>query len=1399
MVLPQNAISVFLSYASQDEMWLQELEAHLSLFKNQGVISTWYNRLVVPGNHVSQEVEKHLEEASIILLLVSSDFLASKYYYNVEMELALKWEEMGQARVIPIIVRPVYWKDAPFGHLQPLPRNAKAISIWENRDEAFVDVVVGIRQTIEDLSMLPASVTRAALPDIWNIPYPRNSFFTGRDELLLRLHEQFQVREGSALSQTPQALSGLGGIGKTQMAVEYAYRYAQEYAVVLWARAENTEVLTASYTAIARLLKLRGSQMKDQEITIRAVKEWLQSHQNWLLILDNADDLDLLLPFLPARPGGHILLTTRAQSTGKVAQSLEVETFDQDEGARLLLRRTNLLTSGAALQAASPDDLTLARAITQELGGLPLALDQAGAYIEETASSLADYQRLYRTHSITLLEARRDLVSDHPEPVVTTWSLSFQRVEQKNPAAADLLRLCACLAPDAIPEEIISRGAAHLGKRLALVGSEPFLLSEAIEALRAYSLLKRDARTHSLSMHRLVQAVVRENMKGSLEKEWKQRAVLAVAAASPDVEDVAQWEVCERWIPHALVCARWMEEEQISSPETASMLNTAASYLSIRTRYREAETLYLRALAIREQQLGPEHPDTATSLNRLGRLYHRHRGYALAEFFYQRALAIREQKLGPEHLDTAESLSSLGDIYSQVSSANPNVPTVLSFLYQIQRKFAPAKALYQRTLTRVYPDQDKFALAEPLYQRALAIREKRLGPEHPDTAESLDDLAAHYWIQGKFALAEPLYQRALAIREKRLGPEHPDTAESLYHLALFYHSQVKAKKYKEAESLYQRAIMIKEQKLGAMHPGTIDALNKLLLLYINFGRFEKAEPFLRRALAIGEQQLGPDDPDLKELREAYALVGKTAWVMRSGRKIWEWLPGQHEDKEVELLTQHPLAIKGAEEEIEGLELEGLDTAQSFDELAFRAWKQEKYAEAEPFYQQALSIREKQLGMEHPDTLRSLNSLAFNYELQGKYEEAEPLYQRLLAMNEQKFGASHPDTIRSLNSLASVYRFQGDHAQAIAMYDRMLLLEPQNALIYSYRGYVYSLQSKYEQAIADYDQAIALDRWSAMAYNGRGNSYHKQGNYSQAIANYDQAILIDAKNAIFYNNRGYTYHFQNEVTRAIADFGQAILLNPKNADAYFNRGNAYRSQGKYMQAITDYDQAILLNSKFAPAYLNRGNAYRSQGNSIQAFADYDQAILLDPNFAPAYFNRGVAYYMQHDYPQAIVDLDQAILLDPEYAEAYNQRGNIYANQGTYTQALANYDQAILLQPKKAIFYSNRGYTYYLQGDYTGAIVDLNQAIELDGKDATEYYTRGHAYAARREYTQAFDDYKQALELDPNDAFVQDRRGLAQSAQQDYRRVLATLDEMILLDPNDARISELRQRFSDRFGL
>ena len=525
---------------------------------------------------------------------------------------------------------------------------------------------------------------------------------------------------------------------------------------------------------------------------------------------------------------GHILLTTRMQASGGFAYGLCVEEMNQEIGALFLLRRSGLLPPHISCVDQTSDEYLAAQKLVQEVGGLPLALDQAGAYIEETASSFQEYLEVYHTYRLELLQRRGGLTTNHPESVLTTWKVAFTQIEKHNALATHILRLCAFLDPDEIPEELLLTGIQQMTN--ASNAASPFELSEAISVLLRFSLVRCNGKTQTLTIHRLVQAVIQDTMDQAQQQHCTTAVIHALSEIFPKEIVVANWVRCQRFLSHALLCVSWIEQTPMGSIGAASLLDRIGYYLNMRARYEEAKPLFQRALVIRGQVLGPEHPDIAQTLSNLAFLYHHQDKYEEAMSFLQRALLMRQQVLGMAHPDTATSFNALALLYR---------------------------------------DQEYYEQAESFYQQSLAIREQVLGPEHPETAHSLSNLAWLYRNQGKYQEAEALYDRSLAIRKRVLGLEHPDTATSLNGLALLYAAQQSSEK---AEQLFKQALAIRQQVLGTRHLHTTQSTNALALLYRNRGEYEKAEPLFQQALAIREHILGTDHPRTVTIRNNLAIL-----------------------------------------------------------------------------------------------------------------------------------------------------------------------------------------------------------------------------------------------------------------------------------------------------------------------------------------------------------------------------------------------------------------------------------------------------------------------------------------------------------------------------------------------
>jgi tetratricopeptide (TPR) repeat protein len=688
--------------------------------------------------------------------------------------------------------------------------------------------------------------------------------FTGRESVLAQLQKALAAR-GRA------ALSGLGGMGKTQTALEYAHRHLENYDHIFLVSAASREGLLSGYVTIAGLLKLPSAGAQDQTLVVDAVKCWLGSYERCLLILDNADDLAIIRPFIPPGKNGHILLTSRAQvfQAIGIVKPIGLNKMSHEEAQTFLFKRTEFKDNTGLEQSAGAE-------LAKELGFLPLALEQAGAFIVENQSRFQDYLRSFRNRRLELLHKHGPVVGVYRESVRTTWSMNFRQLEQESEAAADLLRLSAFLSPDSIPLEFLAAGAPELGNllwaALADVQEDPVVLDETLAPLAHFSLIHRDIEAGTYSVHQLVQEVVRAELDPKTQKMWAERVVRAVGRAFPSPE-FSTWPLCDRFLPQAHACAELINQWGFEFPEAARLLDDAGFYLRERGRYTDAKPLSERALAIREKAPASEHPDdVATSLNNLAGLYRIQGQYAKAEPLFERALAIREKALGPEDPKVAWSLNGLATLYvaqGQYAKAEPLYERALAIR---EKALGPEDRDVARSLNglaTLYAAKGQCAKAEPLHERALAIREKALGPEDPKVARSLNGLAKLYTDQGQYAKAEPLYERALAIREKALGPEHRDLAWSLNGLAELYAAKGQ---YAKAEPLYERALAMREKALDPEHPDLAWSLNGLAKLYADQGQYAKAELLYERALAIREKALGPKHPDVGTCLENYALL-----------------------------------------------------------------------------------------------------------------------------------------------------------------------------------------------------------------------------------------------------------------------------------------------------------------------------------------------------------------------------------------------------------------------------------------------------------------------------------------------------------------------------------------------
>lgn len=470
----------------------------------------------------------------------------------------------------------------------------------------------------ETRQLLEASLMYSSSLPYWSVPYQRNPFFVGRRDLLRHLHQtlQGQRKENRAASC---ALSGMGGIGKTQTALEYAYHYFQDYAAVFWVNAETRESMIASFAAIAKVLSLPQRAESQPCTIITAVREWLNSHSDWLMILDTVEDVQLIKPSLPSARQGTLLFTTRLHTLGTLASMIELDRLSTPESTELLLRRMHHLDERHTFKQLSPDTEALAQTLADLMDGLPLALDQAGAYLQQTQCNLREFLRLFEACPVQLLN-ERDVHVDHPFSVARTFALAFEQLQKEQPVAAQLLVLCCFLAPDEIPEVLFTEHTKDLGLPLYEAVNHPLRMNALFKELLAHSLIRRHPHRRTISVHRLVQVVLQKRLPETEQREWNERVIRLLdraVQADPDQPPGEQGPLYELLLPHVLHCLQQATRLHSEAATLGSLLARMATYLYQRARYQEAELLYRQAISILQRHAEPTHADLARAVTGL--------------------------------------------------------------------------------------------------------------------------------------------------------------------------------------------------------------------------------------------------------------------------------------------------------------------------------------------------------------------------------------------------------------------------------------------------------------------------------------------------------------------------------------------------------------------------------------------------------------------------------------------------------------------------------------------------------------------------------------------------------------------------------------------------------------
>jgi len=912
-----------------------------------------------------------------------------------------------------------------------------------------------------------------------NLPYPSlGSLFKGRESFIDRMRQKLIVEldrsEWSNHEEVSQreVLCGLGGVGKTRLAVEYASRFKSDYSALLFVVADSPETLRRNLASLTgpMVLDLPDARQGSEEDRIAAALCWLAEHPCWCMIIDNVDSREAqkaVMELLPRLNGGHTLITSRLSESewSHDVDPLDLGVLAPQDAKAFLLERTE------RLRRHKDTDEADAKYLSQELDGLALALEQAGAYIEQRRCSIDDYLKRWKAGEKRMREWCDEVKTHYPYSLAVTWDTTIRTM---SPDAVSLLNLMSWFASSPVPEAILSTPVAaevlnNQSGRDSLQNNAIYP-EDALVELAAYSMVRRsvDQAEPCFVIHCVVQEITRRRIA---ESEWVaslgEAVKLFTGFAPRDSYRFETWNVWRILIPHAELLWRSCQGIQASNEQrdkgipredwNTDLLDALALFYMGQDRNEEGIPLQRLTLALKKERLSTMHPSLFLAMNDLALMldssYEEEK-----EQLYKSALEGRRLVHSEESEEVAETLHNYGcflNTFGRFAEAEPTMRQALNVHTKVNGRLHWRTLMAGFSLAQILHSKGEAVEAEAITRSLLLDKKQALGEEHPDTLSHIAFLASILEERGEYSGSEEALHQVLEARTRVLGPAHPATIDAMTNLASFF---LRIDDCSQAQILFKQALETNEQEYGVGHYLTLQTVNLMALCFAYIGDDTQAEPLYRRAIEGMTIARGKEHPEtlmvmcnLSYLLQRKGNRAEAEAILCEVLEIDKRVSGPEHNRTI--LSVNRLGIFydniGDYAKAEALYRQALvtlknkrghehrDTLTVVYNLADLLRKTERLTEAEELFRQILDTNEQSHGKDHPITLDSVNSIAVFFARIENYELAEPLYRRALEGKERIVGLKHPDTLLIMSNLADLLLKKGENDQAETLLRKVL--------------------------------------------------------------------------------------------------------------------------------------------------------------------------------------------------------------------------------------------------------------------------------------------------------------------------------------------------------------------------